>query len=524
MRSVPARLAVRLLLSISVLLTAPVRAIAQVVAAAVAQSQDIADRIRALLAAGGSASFSLQELDATGLRAFYDSRQYQPAWTASTAALANANLVLAALEHADEEGLQSDRYRLGEIDLRHKADTVQTAAEYEILLTDSALRYARDLRQGQAGLRDLDADVGLLPDLFDPASDLGQALQANRLADFLASLPPPQPGYQHLKAALARYRAIAANGGAAQPSETDAKAKVRDRVAVENSTSAGEDIDLDPAVGDSEKEHAPPANGHAGAQAPAAPDMPSDFRVQQIIANMERWRWVPRSFGSRYVNVNAASATLEVIDNGNVVLTSPTIVGKPDTRTPVFMAVATAFTVNPSWNIPTQIVRHEILPKARGNPGYLARHRIVRSSGGFRQLPGRGNALGLLKMEMPNQFDAYLHDTPSRSLFVEDERHLSHGCIRVQQIQPLASFALTNDTDSGLKRIRSLIATGASRRILLDNPLPVFVLYWTAIADADGAVNFHPDVYGRDQRLIAALAGQRLSNRVTMNFGTTGRN
>jgi murein L,D-transpeptidase YcbB/YkuD len=127
-------------------------------------------------------------------------------------------------------------------------------------------------------------------------------------------------------------------------------------------------------------------------------------------------------------------------------------------------------------------------------------------------------------MEMPNEFDAYLHDTPTRSLFAHDERHLSHGCIRVEQIQPLASFALNNDVDSGLERIKSLITTHTTRTILLDDPLPIFVMYWTVIADADGAVNFLPDVYGRDQRLIAALAGQHLSSRVTMNFGVTSRN
>jgi murein L,D-transpeptidase YcbB/YkuD len=467
MRSVPARLAARLLLSVLAPLMAPATAISQEVASAVPQSQDIADRIRALLAAEGTSGISAPDFDTNGLRTFYDARQYQPAWIGSPAAQANANLVLAALEHADDEGLRSDRYRLGEIDLGRKAQGAEAAAEFEILLTDSLLRYARDLRQGQAELRDLDQDVGLPPDYFYPATDLTEALKANRLGDFLASLPPPHPEYQHLKVALARYRAIAAKDGSSA----------------------------------------------------------ADEHVQRIIANMERWRWVPRSFGSRYVNVNTASASLEVMENGNVVLTSSTVVGKPDSRTPIFTAVATAFTVNPSWHIPTQIVRKEILPHLRANPGYLSRHHMVRTStGGYRQLPGHGNALGVIKMEMPNEFDAYLHDTPMHSLFAEDERHLSHGCVRVERIQPLISYAMTGDVDSGMDRIHSLIMTHATRRISLDDPLPVFVLYWTAIADADGAVNFLPDVYGRDQRLIAASAEQHLSSRITMNFGTPNRN
>jgi murein L,D-transpeptidase YcbB/YkuD len=236
---------------------------------------------------------------------------------------------------------------------------------------------------------------------------------------------------------------------------------------------------------------------------------------------MERWRWAPRSFGARYVSVNVAGATLEAIDHGKIVLTSPVIVGKPETRTPIFSAVATSITFNPSWHVPATIVRREILPRSRGNPGYLAHKNMVRGEGGgIRQLPGPGNALGRIKFEMPNEFDAYLHDTPLRTLFAAAERHLSHGCIRVGQIQPLASFALTDDLDSGLGRIRSLIMKRATRTISLDEPLPVFVMYWTVIADADGAVNVLPDVYGRDQRLIAALAAQRLSSRITMNIGT----
>jgi murein L,D-transpeptidase YcbB/YkuD len=458
MRTVPARWAVRIALLVMALLATPIAAQAQDLAAA--QSEDLAGRIRDLLAGGGTGNVPFQELDLNALNTFYGARLYAPAWTGSQAVQANAGLALSTLEHADEDGLQPDRYHLSELDLRRRADTMPAAAEYELLLTDAMLRYARDLRQGRPGLRELDDDVGFPTEYFDAAGTLDQALRANRLNDFLASLPPPHPEYQYLKAALAQYRA-------------------------------------------------------AGA----------DAHVQTIIANMERWRWVPRTFGPRYVSVNAADATLEAIDNGNVILTSPVIVGKPDSRTPLFSTTAVSLTINPSWHVPTPIVRHEILPKLRANPGYLARkHMVWREGGGIRQLPGAGNALGVLKFEMPNEFDTYLHDTPQHSFFAKADRHLSHGCIRVGKILQLGSFALTDDPDAGLDRIHSLIITHATRTISLDESLPVFVLYRTAIADADGAVNFMPDVYGRDQRLISALAVQQLSGRVTMNVGVTSRN
>jgi len=458
MRTVPAHWAARLALLVVALLATPVAVRAQDLVAA--QSQDLASRIRDLLASGGTSNMPLQELDLNALNTFYDARLYQPAWTESQAAQANASLALSALEHSDEDGLLPDRYHLSELSLRRRTDTMQAAAEYELFLTDAMLRYARDLRQGRPGLREVDDDVGFPTEYFDAAGALSEALQANRLNDFLASLPHPHPEYQNLKAALARYRA-------------------------------------------------------AGAEA----------HVQTIIANMERWRWVPRDFGPRYVSVNAAAATLEAVDNGNVILTSPVIVGKPDSRTPLFSTTAFSLTINPSWHVPTHIVRKEIMPHLRANPGYLARkHMVWTEGGGVRQLPGGGNALGVLKFEMPNEFDTYLHDTPQHSLFAKADRHLSHGCVLLGKIQQLGSFALTDDPDAGMDRIHSLIITHATRTISLDESLPVFVLYRTAIADADGAVNFMPDVYGRDQRLLSALAVQHLSNRVTMNVGVTSQN
>jgi len=457
---VPARLAARLTFFLLALLAAPTAALSQEIASAAVSSQGVADSLRTLLTAGGSGKSSLIYLDAGMLGNFYATRLYQPAWTQSPAALASADLAIAALQHADDEGLQPDRYHLDEIQSRRNAPSAQGLAELELFLTDGMVRYARDLRLGQGGLRELDSDVSFSPDAFDPATELYQALRANRLADFLASLPPPHPEYRYLKAALAQYRAV-----------------------------------------------------------------PGDPHVPAIIANMERWRWAPRSFGPRYISVNIASATLDLVDGGKVIMTSPVIAGKPDSRTPLFSAVATGITFNPSWHVPTDIIRREILPGLRADPNYLARkHMVRREGGGIRQLPGAGNALGLVKFEMPNEFDAYLHDTPMRALFASDERHLSHGCVRVQKIQPLASFAMTGDLDSGLDRIRSLIMSHATRTISLDQPLPVFVMYWTAIADADGAVNVLPDVYGRDQRLLAAMAAQHLSSRVTMNFGETSRN
>src|SRR5579871_6904104 len=158
MRTVPAHWAARLALLVVALLATPVAAQSQDLAAA--QSQDLAGRIRDLLASAGTSNMPLQELDLNALNTFYGARLYQPAWTGSQAAQANAALALSALEHSDEDGLQPDRYHLSEIGVRRRADTMPAAAEYELFLTDAMLRYARDLRQGRPGLREIDDDVG----------------------------------------------------------------------------------------------------------------------------------------------------------------------------------------------------------------------------------------------------------------------------------------------------------------------------------------------------------------------------
>jgi murein L,D-transpeptidase YcbB/YkuD len=491
---------------------------------------ETSDRIRTILTKGGTANFGVRDLDLPTLRSFYDKRSYQPAWSGNATAEHNARIALETLFHADSEGLDPSSYHVHEVVLRARRTTAEGAAEYDLLLSDGMLRFVRDMRLGRPDLRDLDRDVALPATDFDAGGALGEALQSDRLQEFLDTLDPRFPEFVHLKQALARYRKIASGGGWPKIEEpiqgpldipSPRIDQLRKRLAIEGQgikTDAGGD--LTKALEEFQRHHGLAPDGRVGKKTIEALNVSAAERADQIAANMERWRWLPRDLGQRYIAVNAADATLVVVEGGQIVLSSRVIVGKPKTRTAIFSATVTALTVNPEWHIPTPIARNEILPKARRDPGYLAHLKIVVDSGGaLRQLPGPDNSLGLLKLEMPNRFNAYLHDTPSRALFARDERHLSHGCIRVEKIQPLASFALTDDAARGLERIRSQIGNGVTGRISLDNPLPVFVLYWTATANEDGSVDFLPDVYGRDRRLLAAVAGKPRFEQVTLNAG-----
>jgi murein L,D-transpeptidase YcbB/YkuD len=250
-----------------------------------------------------------------------------------------------------------------------------------------------------------------------------------------------------------------------------------------------------------------------------------------IAANMERWRWLPDRLEPDRIEVNAATAELTMWLGGQQVLASRVIVGKPATRTPILRAEGAGITVNPAWNVPRSIAVKEILPKLKRNPAWLATQDMVLLDGPpgdsqglhvnwraipagtfpyrVRQAPGARNPLGLVKLELPNRFDVYLHDTPGKAAFGRTGRALSHGCIRVEQILPLASYAMSAD-QSSMALIRDAIGQGETRFLPLSRKMPVYVLYWTAIPAPDGSVRFARDLYGRDQRLIAAMRREPL--------------
>jgi len=474
-----------------------------------------------------SAPLSRYGLNLDSLRQFYVARSYAPAWSGDLARVRDATNALGILDQANTDGLDPAAYRLDAIRSRQSAGGVAALAEYDVMLTAGVLEYMRDLHVGRVVPSQIENDIELSTAAFDPVSTLPSALTSNTLEQSLVALRPPHREYEILKLALGRYRVIQGMGGWPQisampkPGDDSGISILWRRLASEDQSLdsvAESPATLADAISRYQSRNGLEATGSAGKETLAALNIPVNPRIDQIVANMERWRWLP-AFPEQYIEVNTADATLKVVDHGSVALTSRIIAGKRATPTPMFAARVVALTVNPYWNIPTTISRNEIFPKERRHPGYMAsQHIFVAEDGTLKQQPGADNALGYLKLEMPNRFNAYLHDTPARSLFARNDRHFSHGCMRVQKIEPLASYALTGDTAEAAEKLDALIASGINQRISLDRTLPVYVLYWTAIADQDGAVGFRPDVYGRDGRLLAALAGQHPFGRVSLNL------
>lgn len=230
-----------------------------------------------------------------------------------------------------------------------------------------------------------------------------------------------------------------------------------------------------------------------------------------LARNMERWRWMPLSPGQDYLLVNAAAFEVTRWQGGVRAGTWRVIVGKTSTPTPVFSAVVTGVNINPWWNVPGNIVRESVGGLIRRSPATARARGYVWSGGSVRQKPGPNNALGQMKLVMPNPYSVYLHDTPNRDLFNRDVRAFSHGCVRVGDALGLAESLL-----AGVKtrpQIDALVASRQSVTVGLAPPVPVYIAYFTAGTRADGSLAFYDDIYGRDRRVttLARAGGSECS-------------
>jgi murein L,D-transpeptidase YcbB/YkuD len=390
----------------------------------------------------------------------------------------------------------------------------------------------------------VDRDWAIEPPSFDAAAQLAHALEADAVPAWLGGLQPARPEYAALVEALARYRRLAAMGWPTLPAGEPLRSgdrggrvrALRARLAAAGDLAPGE-LDDDrygsevaAAVRRFQARHGLAPDGIVGRATHRALDVPAAARAAQIALNLERWRWLPDDFGPRHVVANAAAATVELIDNGRVRLASRAVVGDPHHPTPVVASRVEAVVFHPVWHIPASIAHREIVPRLVGEPRLLADSDIVIAGREgtdphglavdwagrdpadqrvvLRQRPGPANPLGTVKLDMPNRFQVYLHDSPARELFARPMRTLSHGCVRVEAARALAALMLEGQPGWGPERIARALAAGATTRVPLAPPVPVYLLYWTAFVDVAGAVHFRDDVYGRDARLDAALAGR----------------
>jgi murein L,D-transpeptidase YcbB/YkuD len=273
-----------------------------------------------------------------------------------------------------------------------------------------------------------------------------------------------------------------------------------------------------------QRRHGLADDGAVGPEVISALNIPVERRIEQIAMNMERWRWLPRDLGSRYILVNIPEMRLDVFEGDAVPISMRVVVGKSDTPTPIFNDEMTYLVFSPYWNVPTSIAEGETLPSLLKDPDFLARNNMeaVDATGAaidpasidvsdpasyrFRQRPGASNSLGLVKFMFPNQFNVYLHDTPADSLFERATRSFSHGCVRVEDPVRLAEYVLRDQPEWSRGRIREAMQAGEEKTVKLKSPIPVYLGYWTARVRSDNTVQFRQDVYNIDRRLTTLLA------------------
>ncbi|RYF98764.1 MAG: hypothetical protein EOO02_18270 [Chitinophagaceae bacterium] len=232
-------------------------------------------------------------------------------------------------------------------------------------------------------------------------------------------------------------------------------------------------------------------------------------RVQQILVNMNRALWMPPVTDSNRIEVNLPSQMLYVYTDSGKALEMPVIVGKEGDGTVMFTSAINQVVFNPSWNIPKSIVEEEILPKMKADAGYLKKNNmeVVRQNDSIpvlRQLPGKDNPLGEVKFLFPNTHDIYLHDTPDKRLFANNNRALSHGCIRVGDAAKLATFLLSNAQWNDQK-VSAAMAANKEQTVKLDKAFPVAITYFTAYVTPSGTVSYQNDIYGHDKAAMQKM-------------------
>lgn len=482
--------------------------------------------------------------DRAGIAEFYKERHYLPLWTENGFLTPRAKAVIARIARADEDGLDPAAYTLPAPGLGERvAAAPSLVAKLELIVSRAVLLYARQADGGRLDPRTLSKLMTPKAHYPDPVEVLRRVGNEPDPAAVLASYNPQHPGFQALRRELAVERAAEAvprpepvpPGRAMRLGERDPRVPaLRARLGVAAPADAADadlyDLALEEAVVLFQREHGLSTDGVVGSGTLGAMNAAVVDKVPVILANMERWRWLPRDLGRFHVMVNIPAFELDVVRDGKIVHETRVVVGKPTNQSPIFSDEIESIVVNPYWNVPASIAVKEMLPRIQADPYYLTRqnYEVLANVGGrmravdpgmidwnssaarsvrIRQIPGDDNALGDIKFLFPNEHAVYLHDTPSKSFFQRDMRALSHGCIRVMNPFDFADALVSEQPNITGAKLRAMVG-GREAWVNLPRHVPVHLTYFTAFVDADGRLVTRPDIYGHDAKMIKAMEAQ----------------
>jgi murein L,D-transpeptidase YcbB/YkuD len=462
-------------------------AAAQLETTKAAAGQDaIAHRIGETLARKLPSLFQ-RDQDRSAVSQFYERRNYSPIWVSATGANPRARDAIGFLRNVAADGLDPADYPIPEFG----ADE-EKLAEAELALSAAVVRFARHASTGRVAFSRVSGSIYF--EQRGPEADeiLNKVSSGDSTVAALEAFHPQAAEYKALKKQLAVLRAPVPD---AQP-----KPAAQEK-------------------GDGPKAaaNAPRTKKARAKRAETNSAQTHQTKIDSVIANMERWRWMPHDLGVNYVMVNIPNYTLAVRHDGQEVWSTRIVVGKPgEQATPLISETMKSITVNPTWNVPPSIIRNEYLPALSRDPNALARKGLKmgrNSDGSIRvfQPPGERNALGRIRFNFPNRFLVYHHDTPNKNLFAKPERAFSHGCMRVQNPEQYAEvlLRLSQPEDNFTSaRVRSYFGD-KERNISLKRPLQVHLSYQTAFVDAAGKLQTRRDIYGLDAEITRILKAER---------------
>lgn len=476
--------------------------------------------------------------EAQKLYFFYGGRYFEPIWL-DTAANGEvtfsepARKILKLFEAAESEGLRPSDYLTPDLNpAGAKGDPLRLAA-LETAFSGAALRYATHLYSGRIVPQSVDERFDIQPKRLDETALLVQLASSPDPVAVLAALEPTHPEFLALKSALATFDdskterpAQIAAGASLKPGMSDPRVPaLRARL----SLPAVDGIVYDDALVEAMKLFQTNAqldvDGVMGPATVVALNGGVPVTTADIIANMERWRWMPRDLGEFNVLVNIPEFRLAITRGGREEYTTRVVVGTTKNQTPIFSDSIRHVVVNPYWNVPSSIIKGEIAPAVLRDPGYTDSHNMDLLYNGepvspwqvnwnmvsgtnfpfrVRQRPGPGNSLGQIKFLFPNKHDVYLHDTPSKSLFSRSARAFSHGCVRVENPMDFADALMANEANISRASLEAMFGPN-EKWVNPQTQIPVHIAYFTIRVDGEGALSSYGDVYGHNAKLIAAM-------------------
>jgi murein L,D-transpeptidase YcbB/YkuD len=491
----------------------------------------------------------------TWLEKFYEPTGFAPAWVQGSQPVPQALALIEIFRDAGKKGFDPEDYEASRWDERIRAlqdaSSGLAVARFDVALTVCTMRYVSDLRIGRINPQHFKFGLGVEQKKYDLAQFLrDRILTASTVQAVLGEVEPPFGGYRRTEEALARYIELARTDDGEKlpdvnkPIEPGQPYAGAPRLArflrlvgdlPENATLSSDPQNyggpLVDAVKRFQRRHGLDADGRLGSATIKQLNVPLRDRVLQIQLTLERWRWLPAEFSAPPIIVNIPDFRLRALnENNTVAMDMRVVVGKAlRTQTPVFSREMTYVVLRPYWNVPPSILRGEIVPAIQRDRGYIARKNYeVTTQGGevvtsgeisdevlaqlragklaVRQKPGPANALGLIKLIFPNEHNVYLHSTPSQSVFSRSRRDFSHGCIRLEKPAELAAWVLRNNPGWTVEKVQQGMQSGQDNvTVSLAKPVPVFIVYGTALTYENGEIHFTDDIYGHDASLAAAL-------------------